>query len=259
MALFKYFSKVPGNQQYLEKIEKEHQLQKDALERVQRIRQILGQADVSSPVFTSLPSDVNRLKKNTSAGKVIEWLKETEVKMYCKNAINSIIEDIEANDPRTTSTQVLEELAGKVEKNVTRTLKQKQTGRKYVFTNKNKSWKERAIVMFFFLNDALGAKDMALTSKAFDSARTTISTWYNERPMWGNWLPFLKELTVEEVVNSIVNEEVKQIYLDSIQTIKKCGLDPHDAQQSAFEQHLSSLAQEALYNALIQGNSALNL
>ena len=69
-----------------------------------------------------------------------------------------------------------------------------------------------------------------------------------------------REIFVEWVESALQQADERQRSRNEVRrTFQICGLDPHDAQQSRFEQHLSSLGEEALYNALIQGNSALNL
>ena len=74
------------------------------------------------------------------------------------------------------------------------------------------TWKEQAIIMYFLLHDFLSGMDLQLTSKAFDTPKSTISTWYNEKKYWGIFLPFTDDLNMKDVVASIRNVELRDVY-----------------------------------------------
>ena len=53
--------------------------------------------------------------------------------------------------------------------------------------------------------------------------------------------------------------QAQRVNMEIWRTFQKCGLDSDDREQLLFEQYLHSLSSEALYNALIQGQTALDL
>ena len=52
--------------------------------------------------------------------------------------------------------------------------------------------------------------------------------------------------------------QAQRVNMEIWRTFQKCGLDSDDREQLLFEQYLQSLS-EALYNALIQGQTAPDL
>ena len=112
-----------------------------------------------------------------------------------------------------------EKVAGKQ-----RISKKKKRGNFRVFQGSTKTWKERSIVLYFGLHNALSNLDFDLTSKAFNTPRTTILTWYAEKRYWGNFIPFLETLSVDEVVKSIPDASVRQIYEQTIDSLGEGSL-----------------------------------
>ena len=71
-------------------------------------------------------------------------------------------------------------------------------------------------MMYFVLHEYLGALDFKLAGKAFNVPPTTIRTWYDEKNYWDKFMPFLNELTGEEVIQAVKHDEVKAIFLGSL-------------------------------------------
>jgi hypothetical protein len=65
------------------------------------------------------------------------------------------------------------------------------------------------------------------------------------------------EMQTKDIMEGLISNQRQRNEVR--RTFQKCGLDPYDPQQELFEQHLCSLSCEALYNALIQGNTAVKL
>ena len=113
-----------------------------------------------------------------------------EINMYCKQAVGEIIGKIEQNSElKTEGTKPKAEVVKFKEKRTINT-KVKESKRLQIFENSINTWKERAIIMYFLLHDFLGGMDLQLTSKAFDTPKSTISTWYNEKKYWGKFCHF---------------------------------------------------------------------
>jgi DDE superfamily endonuclease len=69
------------------------------------------------------------------------------------------------------------------------------------------------------------------------------------RELFVTWVEYaLQQVHQSQLRNSAIRK-----------TFEKCGLDPYDEEKVLFAKHLESLANESLYNALIQGQSAAEL
>jgi hypothetical protein len=219
MALLKYFAKVVTNTVSVQKMQEEDQREAEAFERLQHIRRLLGQDDKASSSFSSLPTTLTSLRKSQPSSQIMKWMKECEIKMHCKDVLANIIQTLEANDPMTVSKQVLGDVVRAVEQRNFAILSTQHNKRKRTFKKSNKTWKERATILYFFLHEYLGRR----------------------------WV----EMAIDNV------DKKQRSKMEIRRTFQKCGLDPSDPQQELFAGHLQSLSNEVLYNALIQGNTAL--
>lgn len=89
--------------------------------------------------------------------------------------------------------------------------------------DKELSWSQRAVVIFFFLHRLLGNKNMALTCEALlRKSAATIRSWLCKRDR-NKWVPLVERLTVRQVVNGIPNPNQKwhfQCQLPMIEVIE---------------------------------------
>jgi hypothetical protein len=224
-TILKYFGAFAKNASAIKKMQDDGRVRLEMFDRLKKIRRLLGQDDKrNKEYYTSLPQDLTSLEKTVPKSQIEEWLEDSERRMECKGAIHHMIQDIEAADPFTVSQQLLDDWIGRIEQSHRlQTCQTAPSDRHRLFSKSYKTWKERATIMFFFLHEYLGGKDAALSSKAFGTPRSTISTWFTDKRYWGKWLPFLEELTVRDVVNSIPHEEVRRMYEDGIEEIEQHG------------------------------------
>ena len=96
-------------------------------------------------------------------GKLGEIMQNLEMKMCCKDDLNSIIKEVEGNDPNETAKCMVNEVANSTFKSplpkstVLNPKRRSTAGNKIlIFQTTNKTWKERYIIMYFFLHDCLG-------------------------------------------------------------------------------------------------------
>ena len=212
---------MKSNADALEKINKSNSENQKKFERLKKIQKVLGQAGKRTPTYNSIPNKVSELSQVGCQKNVAEQIKQLEKQILCKSIVNDLISEIVEKDPLAMSKEVVESLVRKVELRLKRSAnarKLKSNGNRLkVFQDCNNTWLERSVVMFFFLHDFLGAKNNATTSKAFKVLRTTISTWFNNNKYWGNFVPFLNDLNVEEVVQCIKDEELKAVFVEAIE------------------------------------------
>ena len=68
-----------------------------------------------------------------------------------------------------------------------------------------------------------------------------------------------RELFVEWVEKAFKKfQDEQRLKLDIRRVFQKCGLDPYTDDTAQLDQHLQSLSKEALYMALLEGQTGLN-
>ena len=77
--------------------------------------------------------------------------------MHCKDTVKELIHKVEENDPNHVARSIVDGMLGKIELQFQKFLisRKRLSSNKSlgIFVKKNKSWKERAIVMYFLLHD----------------------------------------------------------------------------------------------------------
>jgi len=219
--MLRFLAKLHSNAAVLENIKKKEANNEEKFSSLKKVQKLLGQADKKNPgSYTSLPNTLSGLEKSAPPGKLDEIMQNLEIKMYCKDALNSIIKEVEGNDANEIARCMVNEVVNSTFEHlhlrcqkVLNPKKRSTAGKKMLmFQMANKTWKERSVIMYFFLHDCLGAKNLGITAKAFATSKSTISTWYNEKKYWGKFLPFLDDLNMKDVVASIKNVELRDVY-----------------------------------------------
>ena len=227
--MLRFLAKLHSNAAVLENIKKKEANNEEKFSSLKKVQKLLGQADKKNPgSYTSLPNTLSGLEKSAPPGKLDEIMQNLEIKMYCKDALNSIIKEVEGNDANEIARCMVNEVVNSTFEHlhlrcqkVLNPKKRSTAGKKMLmFQMANKTWKERSVIMYFFLHDCLGAKNLGITAKAFATSKSTISTWYNEKKYWPKFLPFLDELSVDDVVVSITDSTLKELYIQGLEAIK---------------------------------------
>ena len=84
------------------------------------------------------------------------------MKMHIKDSLNSIIKEVEGNDPNEIAKCMVNEVVNSTFKHlhlqkVLNPKKRSNVGNKIrMFQTANKTWKECSVIMYFFLHDCLG-------------------------------------------------------------------------------------------------------
>jgi hypothetical protein len=195
--MLKFLARNPQNKSTIQNIVGGQEEKTQKFERLLKIRKILGQADKTDPSYTPLPQKVQAVPvKDSELGK---WLTATEHFIIAKSIVLDVVRDIQDNDPVFVVQSVLDGMITRLELLEMQQLKKATNStlkRSMLFRKKSKTWKERAIIMHFFLHNLLGGMDLNLTSKAFGTPPTTIHTWYREKVYWGKWMAFIEEFSV---------------------------------------------------------------
>jgi hypothetical protein len=148
---------------------------------LKNIQKLLGQADKkNAETYTNVPNTMSGLEKISPPGEFYDTIQNLEVKMHCKDATKRIITQIEDNDPQDIASTIVKEVVDSslrnIELRVKKLINPKKTSasgkRLVVFHNSTKTWKERAVVMFFFQHlESLG-KEALYNAHALVQAQT---------------------------------------------------------------------------------------
>ncbi|KAF4140656.1 hypothetical protein GN958_ATG10150 [Phytophthora infestans] len=65
------------------------------------------------------------------------------------------------------------------------------------------TWKERSVVIFYYLHPLLGNKDAEVTCRVFGVRHATFTNWVTKHSYYPKWVPFVEFMTVRTVLNSI--------------------------------------------------------
>jgi hypothetical protein len=161
IKMLKFLAKSVANAAAIEKLKHADEKINDNFERWQKVRKLLGQADKKkSASYTPLPTKLSSLEKNTSPSLLTEALRSQEIHMYCKDAIKRIIHAIEDNTPSFIAGEIVDGIVGRALK-VAQSNSINATLRRRVFTNSRKTWRERAIVLYFVQCSGAGATILA--------------------------------------------------------------------------------------------------
>ena len=173
--MLKFLSKVAANAAAVQKIKESDENKKSNFERVKKIQKLLGQADKKNPdTYTPFPNKMSSI--GTSCSKLDDFLKDSEIKMNCKSAVLSIIQQIEELDPTFIASSLVNEIVDSSFKTATSRARNGPPLRLGTFGKTKNTWKERAIIMYFVLHAGLGGMDFKLAGKAFNTPSTTIRT-----------------------------------------------------------------------------------
>ena len=174
--MLKYLSKIAANASSIQKIQKDDAERKENFERLKKIQKLLGQADKKNP-DTPVPSKMSSLGK--SPGQIDKALRDLEIKVQCRDTLNSIIEKIQNSDPVFVASEIVDEIVGQVHSVSSKFAKARPINSKGApplrirsFNNVARTWKERSMILFFVLYDKLGGMDFKLAGKAFNNHAT---------------------------------------------------------------------------------------
>ena len=74
--------------------------------------------------------------------------------------------------------------------------------------NGEKTWWNRAIIVYFKLHKQLGNNSVDFTASVFGMKRSTIATWLTNKDYINTWVHLLPELSFDEVVQSIPKDSM---------------------------------------------------
>ena len=129
-------------------------MQRETFLRIKQIQKLLGQSDKDSESSTPIP---HKFESLSAKGNIDEQLCRLEILMHCKDTVKELIHKVEENDPNHVARSIVDGMLGKIELQFQKFLisRKRLSSNKSlgIFVKKNKSWKERAIVMYFLLHD----------------------------------------------------------------------------------------------------------
>ncbi|EEY56823.1 cleavage induced hypothetical protein [Phytophthora infestans T30-4] len=65
------------------------------------------------------------------------------------------------------------------------------------------TWKERSVVIFYYLHPLLGNKDAEVKCRVFGVRHATFTNWVTKHSYYPKWVPFVEFMTVRTALNSI--------------------------------------------------------
>jgi hypothetical protein len=124
---------------------------------------------------------------------------------------------------------------------------------------------ERIGIVLEYINKGMTSVQQPCDLYANQQIKQIIKDLYTEYRLSLNLQEQLKVKVPRELFVTWVEKALHQVHLAQLRnmairrTFEKCGLDPFDDEKLQLAKHLESLGSEALYNALIQGQSALEI